>query len=56
MRSCGGLSDISPLAGLTSLEKLDLSHCFNVTDLTPLAGLPNLFIYRGCSLWAADLS
>ena len=34
-------SDLSPLAGLTSLTYLDLSHNY-ISDLSPLAGLTKL--------------
>jgi Leucine-rich repeat (LRR) protein len=36
------LSDLSPLAGLTGLERLDLGCCLRIIDLTPLAALPSL--------------
>jgi internalin A len=36
------LTDISPLAGLPSLSRLDLSFCQKLTDISPLVGLPNL--------------
>jgi len=37
-----GISDISPLSGMTSLEKLDFSRCGRISDLTPLSGMANL--------------
>ena len=45
------LSDLSPLAGLTELQSLDLS-CSNdsITDLSPLSGLADL---RSLRLWNA---
>jgi internalin A len=36
------LSDLAPLAGLTSLERLYLSGNTSLTDVSPLAGLTNL--------------
>jgi internalin A len=36
------LVDLGPLAGLSCLQSLDLSHCDAVTDLRPLAGLSGL--------------
>jgi Leucine Rich repeats (2 copies) len=33
------LTEVSPLAGLTSLQTLELSRCGLITDLSPLAGL-----------------
>lgn len=38
---CTGVSDLSPLSGLSGLTELDLSYT-KVTDLSPLAGLKNL--------------
>ena len=35
------ISDLSPLAGLTNLERLRLSRN-RISDLSPLKGLPNL--------------
>ena len=35
------ISDISPLASLTSLKKLSLPHN-QISDISPLASLPNL--------------
>ena len=35
------VSDVSPLAGLTRLDYVDLGHT-QVSDLTPLAGLKSL--------------
>ncbi|WP_164511333.1 MucBP domain-containing protein [Levilactobacillus mulengensis] len=37
----GDIADVTPLAGLTKLEKLDLQHN-RITDVTPLANLTNL--------------
>lgn len=46
---CGdGVSDLSPLSGLTDLEKLSVI-CAPVTDLAPLSGLTRL-----TELWIAD--
>lgn len=39
--SYSDLNDISPLSGLNSLEKLDISYT-NVTDISPLYGLSSL--------------
>ena len=38
----GGITDVSPLAGLTRLESLDISFNRRITDISPLAGLPRL--------------
>lgn len=38
----GAYSDLSPLASLTSLERVSLRGCARVTDLSPLAALPKL--------------
>ena len=35
-------SDLGPLAGLTKLKRLRISHDHQVTDISPLAGLTNL--------------
>lgn len=37
-----GITDLSPLATLTSLREVFVNYC-RVVDLSPLAGLPNLF-------------
>lgn len=37
----GDIADVTPLAGLTKLEKLDLQHN-RITDVTPLANLTSL--------------
>jgi hypothetical protein len=42
---CSSVTDLSPLAGLTSLTVLNLSGCSSVTDLSPLAGLTSLTVY-----------
>jgi Leucine Rich repeats (2 copies)/4Fe-4S single cluster domain of Ferredoxin I len=43
LSNCWKLSDISPLAGLKSLQKLDLSGCNELSgDLSPLARLTSL--------------
>ena len=39
--SYNSITDLTPLAGLVNLERLDLISS-NITDLTPLAGLINL--------------
>jgi pentatricopeptide repeat protein len=36
------ISNLSPLAGLTQLQTLNLKHCKNLSDLSPLAGLSQL--------------
>ena len=38
----GPISDLSPLAGLTQLNHLELYHASNLSDLSPLAGLTQL--------------
>jgi internalin A len=45
------LSDLTPLAGLGSLQTLDLGSCVQLSDLTPLAGLGSLqtLDLSGCS-------
>ena len=37
-----GITDVSPLAGLTRLESLDISFNLRITDISPLAGLTRL--------------
>jgi Leucine-rich repeat (LRR) protein len=49
------VTNISPLAGLTALEWLDLSQT-RVADLSPLAALPNLKTLRLQDTPAADLA
>jgi len=46
------ISDITPLAGLTNLERLDL-RVNNISELTPLAGLTNL---TSLLLWGNNIS
>lgn len=36
------VTDLSPLAGLTQLTRLNLGECMELTDLSPLAGLTQL--------------
>ena len=36
------VTDVTPLASLTKLTKLDLHRCSNITDLTPLVSLKKL--------------
>ena len=36
------IAELSPLASMTELKRLDLSNCPNVTDLSPLASLTEL--------------
>jgi hypothetical protein len=46
--NCTAVSDLKPLSGLASLNKLILQRCTAVSDLKPLAGLPSLhelFLY-----------
>ena len=40
------LKDLSPLAGLTGLQSLDLRGCHRIKDLAPIKKLPKLEIYR----------
>ena len=37
-----GVEDLTPLAGMTALQSLDLAGCSRVTDLKPIAGLSTL--------------
>jgi hypothetical protein len=37
-----GITDVSPLATITTLQEVFVNKC-SITDLSPLAGLPNLF-------------
>ena len=39
---CGGVTDVSALAGCASLHTLDLSRCVGVTDVSALAGCASL--------------
>jgi Leucine Rich repeats (2 copies) len=52
-----GLRDLSSLAGLTSLQSLDLSGCRWLSDLSPLTSLTSLqsLDLSGCR-WLSDLS
>ena len=49
------LDDLAPLAGLASLQWLDVSHT-QVTDLTPLAGLVSLQRLEVSRTQVTDLS
>ena len=42
-----GVSDLSPLAGLTELRHLNLARCWLITDLTPIYGLELERLYIG---------
>ena len=48
---CTAITDLKPLAGLASLETLDLTGCTAVSDLTPLIGLTSLtgLLLYGCT-------
>jgi internalin A len=39
---CEGMTDLSPLSGLSGLQSLDLQDCVGVTDLSLLSGLLDL--------------
>jgi len=36
------IEDLTPIAGLNTLEYLNLGYCHNLSDISPLAGLDNL--------------
>jgi internalin A len=57
LRGCVGMSDLSPLRGLTALRELNLSGCAGLTDLSPLQGLTALreLNLSGC-VGVSDLS
>ena len=50
------ISDFRSLAGLTNLEKLDLSHSYSLNDVTPLQGMTNLRVLNLAHTSVADLS
>lgn len=50
------ISDLSPLAGCTKLEWLELVGCSQVTDLSPLRDLPNLKYLNVSGTGVSDLS
>ena len=46
------MKDLTPLAGLTGLQRLDMRFAENITDLTPLKGLKNL---EYLNIWATGV-
>ena len=51
-----GISDVSPLAGLTNLSVLDLGGSQDISDISPLSKLTNLTELQLSSLGKNDLS
>ncbi|WP_176159633.1 NACHT domain-containing protein [Prosthecobacter debontii] len=57
LHDCTGLSDLTPLAGLSGLKLLDLTGCTGLSDLAPLEGLSGLqWLYLSNCTGLSDLA